>query len=221
VGSSPISSTPGQRAFCGGDDPSDREPHAHHVLDWHRSRLSTTVERVRTEDVSVRSATVDDLSFVQRMLYEAANRPGEEWPSFEESMEAPRNSRFWRQWLRQGDDAVIAEAVGRPIGAAWIRQFSGPELGPRDDADVPLLAIGVEADWRGRGVGGVLVEALLEAARASGVESIDLTVGSFNEAGLRLYRSAGFVETERVEARPGSYTIRMRAHLRSRRASST
>ncbi|MBI2709354.1 MAG: GNAT family N-acetyltransferase [Actinobacteria bacterium] len=74
---------------------------------------------VDDDSVRVRPATTADLEFVKRMLYEAANRPGDRWPSFEDSMAEPRNQRFWRDWSRPGDVAVIAEAADRPVGAAW------------------------------------------------------------------------------------------------------
>jgi GNAT superfamily N-acetyltransferase len=128
-------------------------------------------------------------------------------------MREPRNLRFWHQWLRPGDVAVIGEADGCPIGAAWIRDFAGSELGPWDNTGVPQLAIAVEQAWRGRGIGRALMTALLNAARASGVRHVELTTGSFNEAGLRLYRSAGFVETARLQVDDDSYAIRMRADL--------
>ena len=76
------------------------------------------------------------------------------------------------------------------------------------EPEVPVLAIGVVEGWRGRGVGGVLIDALLERARSLGVRAIDLTAGSFNEAGVRLYHSFGFVDT----ATHGD-VIRMRATL--------
>ncbi len=77
-----------------------------------------------------------------------------------------------------------------------------------------MLAIGVEREWRGCGVGGALMKALLDAARDTGVDRIDLTTGSFNEAGVRLYRSSGFVEIARVRVDDNSDAMRMRAHLR-------
>jgi hypothetical protein len=43
----------------------------------------------------VRYASQDDLVFMQRMLYEAVNRTGRDWPTFEDCMEEPRNRRYW------------------------------------------------------------------------------------------------------------------------------
>jgi ribosomal protein S18 acetylase RimI-like enzyme len=131
------------------------------------------------------------------MLYEAANRPGTEWPDFEVSMEEPRNRRFWSGWMRAGDLGIVAEDDQVQVGAAWIRSLAGDELSPIDDPDVPVLAIGVELHHRGRGVGGLLMDALIAEARAKGVRSISLTTGLFNEAAVRLYRRCGFEEVLR------------------------
>jgi ribosomal protein S18 acetylase RimI-like enzyme len=144
--------------------------------------------------VVVRPAVPVDLPFLCRMLYEAANRPGTEWPAFEESMEEPRNRRFWAGWMRAGDIGAVAEVGTTPVGAAWARRFAGDELSPIDDPDVPVLAIGVEADYRGRGVGGLLMDALIEQARRNGYRAMSLTTGVFNEAALHLYRRRGFAE---------------------------
>ncbi len=143
-------------------------------------------------DLHVRAALSDDLPFIQRMLYEAANRPGEDWPAFEASIQERRNLRFWRDWMRPGDLGVIGERSGVPVGAAWLRVFSGEELGPWDDPGVPVLAIGVERSARGVGVGRLLMGALIEAAMTFGVPAINLTTGTFNEVAMHLYHACGF-----------------------------
>jgi ribosomal-protein-alanine N-acetyltransferase len=147
--------------------------------------------------LSWRPAVNEDLPLLQMMLYEAANRPGSPWPAFEVSMEEARNTRFWSGWMREGDIGVVAEDGTILVGAAWIRRFAGEELSPIDDEGVPVLAIGVEHDYRGRGVGGLLMDALIEQARASGVRTISLTTGLFNPAAVRLYSGRGFVEVLR------------------------
>jgi ribosomal protein S18 acetylase RimI-like enzyme len=156
--------------------------------------------------LTVRDAVAPDRPFIQRMLYEAANKPGEEWPPFEASINEARNVRHWRDWMRPGDVGVVAEQDGEPVGAAWVRQFGRGELGPLDDPSTPVLAIAVESDHRGQGVGKMLMSALMSRAAASGFQAVDLPTGTFNQAGLRLYEGAGFVETARI-----GDTVRMRA----------
>jgi len=152
------------------------------------------VERSR---LTVHDATEADLSFLQRMLYEAVNRPDRVWPTFDSSMREPRNIRFWKGFPRAGDIGVVSQDDDTPIGAAWIRLFSGVELGPVADTGVPVLAIGVDKHYRGRGVGQILMHELIGRARIHGVQAIGLTTGSFNEAAVHLYHSCGFRETSR------------------------
>jgi ribosomal protein S18 acetylase RimI-like enzyme len=152
---------------------------------------------MRSRGLVVRAALEEDLPFLRKMLYEAANRPGAPWPAFDVSMEEARNRRFWSGWMRVGDLGVVAEDATVPVGAAWIRRFAGEELSAIDDPEVPVLAIAVERDYRGCGVGGLLMDALIEHARASGVRAISLTTGLFNDAAVRLYLSRGFAEVSR------------------------
>lgn len=150
------------------------------------------IERSR---LSVHDAAEADLPFLQRMLYEAVHRPDEAWPNFDASMHEPRNVRFWKGFPRERDIGVVTQDDDTPIGAAWIRHFSGIELRPIYDPDVPVLAIGVEKHYRGRGVGQLLMHELINRGRVGGVQAIDLTTGSSNEAAVRLYHSCGFHDT--------------------------
>lgn len=131
------------------------------------------------------------------MLYQAANRPGDDWAPLDECINEPRNLRFWKDFPRDDDVAVIAEGGSGPLGAAWIRRFTDDELSPIDDPDTPVLAIGVVEEQRGNGVGTRLVTELLRLASDRGVTRISLTTGLFNTAAVRLYERHGFKEVFR------------------------
>lgn len=145
----------------------------------------------------VRPAEPGDLGFMQQMLYQAANRPGDDWPPFEECVNEPRNSRFWRDFPRDGEVAVIAERGCGPVGAAWIRTFVGDELSPMDEWGIPVLAIAVVEGERGRGVGHRLMTELISAATDRGVTRINLATSLFNMAAVHLYERHGFKEVLR------------------------
>jgi GNAT superfamily N-acetyltransferase len=61
----------------------------------------------------------------------------------------------------------------------------------RRERPVPELAIAVEADARGAGVGGALLDALADAAKQAGHRELSLRVSPRNPA-ARLYRRRGF-----------------------------
>jgi GNAT superfamily N-acetyltransferase len=75
---------------------------------------------------------------------------------------------------------------------------------PDVTAATPELAIGVVPASRGRGIGGALLGALLQVARAVGLRAVSLNVEAGNPA-QRLYERYGFVQ---VGAPGGSRTMR-------------
>jgi len=84
-------------------------------------------------------------------------------------------------------DANSHEAVG----AAWLRIFSGPEKGYGYVGDsTPELGIAVLPDHRGRGIGSVLLQRLVEIATSS-YDALSLSVSADNPA-QRLYHRVGF-----------------------------
>jgi RimJ/RimL family protein N-acetyltransferase len=56
-----------------------------------------------------------------------------------------------------------------------------------------VLGIGVLSEHRGKGVGGALLNATLQAARAQDIRRVELTVRVDNERAKRLYEACGFV----------------------------
>lgn len=159
-------------------------------------------------EVSVRAAEPRDLGFMKETLYQAANRPGDNWPPLEESLQEPNNLRFWREFPRRGDLAVIAELDGVPVGAAWIRPFSDDELTAMDDPRVPVLVMAVQEQHRGSGVGGSIMSSLVNLATADGVQAINLTTREYLTAAVHLYERSGF----RTAARRGTQ-LKMRLTL--------
>ncbi|MCA1024857.1 GNAT family N-acetyltransferase [Cytobacillus kochii] len=62
------------------------------------------------------------------------------------------------------------------------------------------IVVGVHKDYRGMGVGGQLLQAVLAWANQEAIMRIELTVVSENEAALALYKKIGF-EVEGVKRR--------------------
>ncbi len=81
--------------------------------------------------------------------------------------------------------SVVAVAGDQIVGHARV------DLAPYNVAGLGMM---VDAHWRGRGVGGALVDAIIDASRQLGSHKIALQVWPHNEAGRRLYRRHGFVE---------------------------
>lgn len=151
-------------------------------------------------DYSIRPATPADADFLVDMLVEAINwLPERNW-SREQIMANPSIAHYVTGWMRPDDFGVVAvDAVGQPVGAAWLRYLTAadPGYGYVGD-DVPELTVGVVETWRGRGVGRALVRAALDAARERGVPTVSLSVERANFA-ARLYAAEGFRTVESFE----------------------
>jgi SAM-dependent methyltransferase len=148
--------------------------------------------------VRVRRATATDQAFISEMQYEALFVPnGGDRPD-RSLLEVPEVARYHVGFgSRAGDLGFVAEdGDGRPIGAVWVRQVEG--YGFVDD-HTPELAIGVVADRRGNGMGGLLLEALLAV-----LPRVSLSVDRRNPA-IRLYGRFGFEEVRAV----GDHTVVM------------
>ena len=99
--------------------------------------------------------------------------------------------------LEQGSPHFVATDNGRIVGWCDVHRETIPSY-----AHVGHLGMGVLAEYRGRGIGGRLLRATLDAARAAGFEKIELSVYATNTRARSLYEKAGFaLEGTRVRGR--------------------
>jgi len=115
----------------------------------------------------------------------------------------PEVAHYVTGWAKPGDLGVVAED-GLPVGAAWLRLLPEDDRGYGFvDTETPELGIGVVATHRGRGIGSLLLEALIVSARQQRYDAMSLSVEPDNPA-RRLYKRCGF---EVVGAVDGSLTM--------------
>lgn len=94
-----------------------------------------------------------------------------------------------------GDAALRAAYAGRRLaGLAYWRRYARPTNWPH--ADVEKIAVGEE--FQGRGLGRALLSAVIDDARAAGIEVLTLDCRGDNTGALALYRSLGFTEYGRL-----------------------
>ena len=145
----------------------------------------------------IRELEPADADFLGAMLYEAVYwDPNKERLPAEFVLAHPRLTIFHEGWGRAGDTGLVAEEDGRPVGVVWYRLFTEAEHGQGFvDEATPELAISVADGHRGKGIGGALMEAIHDRARADGFERISLSVDADNPA-KRLYSRLGYAEYE-------------------------
>jgi GNAT superfamily N-acetyltransferase len=124
------------------------------------------------------------------------------YAAHESSLEAvwnqPALSRYAINWGQIGDLGFVALVNRDPLGAAWVRLWSGEDKGFGYVNDpTPELAIAVSPICQGKGVGSRLLARLLEAIQDD-YNAVSLSVRADNPA-VRLYERAGFVKVEGSE----------------------
>ena len=91
---------------------------------------------------------------------------------------------------------LVAEIEGAVVGYAYATQFR----------DRPAYAstcensIYISPDHVGRGIGGKLLSALIEAAERAGFRQMIAVIGGAEPASVALHSKAGFIETGRMRA---------------------
>jgi len=136
----------------------------------------------------VRAANFSDEPFLWEMLYLALFVPPGEPPLPRSVLRDPAIARYVQGWgTRQNDKGLVALVDTSPVGAAWLRWFpaSDPGYGFVDES-IPELSVAVLPAHRGKGIGSLLLEQLLQ-----GVPSTSLSCDPQNPA-WRLYLRLGF-----------------------------
>jgi [ribosomal protein S18]-alanine N-acetyltransferase len=99
-------------------------------------------------------------------------------------------------WGRGAYVEELTVAPGRTYVAAVVDAEDGERLvgyaGLAAAEEAQVMTVGVDADYRRRGIGARLVDALLAAAREDGARTVLLEVRASDEGAQRLYRRAGF-----------------------------
>ena len=99
----------------------------------------------------------------------------------------------WRLRIKGNslDDVILARDGSRVIGYCWTVVDCGQDLSTgRNKGRIYML--GVDPDFRNRGLGRGLLRAGLLYLKNKGWGSIDITVDSKNDAAVKLYDSEGF-----------------------------
>ena len=140
--------------------------------------------------MEIRPVSKDDLAFLTEMALLAAFPPG---PLPSGAAEMPHLRRLLDDWGRPEDTGVVAWDGPTRMGAAWSRVMSDVTVRLEDGKPVAELAIAVLPRFRRRGVGTLLLEALLATLTTNGEAAMCLTVNAANPA-RRLYERAAFQE---------------------------
>ena len=129
---------------------------------------------------TVRQATADDLDgafeVYAAVAAERIHIGGEPPIDREERLE-----RWAGRLGREHEAMFVVDADGRTVGQGMLTWAGVSEIG-----------MAILDEYRGKGIGSALLEAMIEWAEADGSHKLELYVWPHNEAALALYKKFGF-----------------------------
>jgi ribosomal protein S18 acetylase RimI-like enzyme len=143
-------------------------------------------------DYKIRPLTKADQAFLWEMLYQSFFVPEGKSPFERNIVNRPENARYVEDWGCENDSGFVAvNGNNQSIGAVWLRLFKDNEKGfGYVDAKTPEFGIAVLPEYRGKGLGTILLSRLIEATEDV-YEYLSLSVADENPA-QHLYRRLGF-----------------------------
>lgn len=137
-----------------------------------------------TSMVGVRRTAPDDVDAVVDLFIAVVEE--ERWLGTQPPVDREtQHARFLEDTASDRAASFVALVDDEVVGHARI------DMAPYGVAGLGMM---VDSRWRGRGVGGALVRAVIDAAGDLGAHKIALQVWPHNEAARRLYLRHGFVE---------------------------
>jgi ribosomal protein S18 acetylase RimI-like enzyme len=144
----------------------------------------------------IRELRLDETSLLNDFLYEAIYIP--------EGIDAPPKSIINQPELQvyvsrfgeeKEDNCLVAEVDGKVVGAVWVRIMN--DYG-HVDASTPSLAISLYHDYRGLGIGTLMMKEMLTLLKRKGFKKTSLSVQKVNYA-YKLYLKLGFEIIDETE----------------------
>jgi ribosomal protein S18 acetylase RimI-like enzyme len=103
-------------------------------------------------------------------------------------------AKLYQEWLDEPDAFVLlAEHAGEPVGYAVVHLRAREESWGTGDRIAELETLTVLPAYRGRGIGGLLVDAVYEQLRRVGVAQLGVSVISSNRDAIRFYERLGLL----------------------------
>lgn len=140
----------------------------------------------------IRPIQLDEIPLLQDFLYEAIFQRDENSLLPRSIVERPEIKVFIEEFGKEDDHCLVAEAGNKIVGAVWTRILSGPVKGFGNiDSETPEFAISLYKDFRGKGIGTMLMISMLRLLKEKGYAKASLAVQKDNYA-LGMYLKVGF-----------------------------
>ena len=140
------------------------------------------------DNVTIRPAVENDLAAIHRIYNHVILNTTATWD--EEPWPMERRHAWWAEHCAPGPEqpVIVAEGEGEVVGFAYLTLMS-QKSGWRFTRE---NTIHIDEAWRRRGVGRLLLAALLDEAKRVGARLVVASITSDNEASIALHAQFGF-----------------------------
>lgn len=130
----------------------------------------------------------EEYSLLSDFLYEVIFIPEGMQKPDRTIIHQPELALYIEDFGQPDDICLVADVQGKPVGAIWSRIMN--DYGHVDE-ETPSLAISLFEDCRNRGIGTMLMKAMLQKLKEAGYRQVSLSVQKANYA-MHMYEKAGF-----------------------------
>ena len=152
-----------------------------------RNRHNRALDRPNVDGMHVRTATLDDAAAIAEIYNQGIE---DRVATYETELRSEEEQRAWFRAIADRYPAVVAQIDGEIVGWAG----AGPYRPRECYRGIGEFSMYVRRDWRGRGVGDLLVVGLISEAERLGLWKLLSRIFPFNEASRALCRKHGFRE---------------------------
>lgn len=140
-------------------------------------------------NVTIRELQKQEYPLLDHFLYEAIFVPEGIEPPPKTIIKSPELQVYVAHFGEAKDDwGLAAEVGGQIVGAVWVRIMN--DYGHIDDK-TPSLAISLDKEYRGLGIGTAMMKEMLALLKAHGYKQVSLSVQKANYA-AKMYPKIGF-----------------------------
>ena len=140
-------------------------------------------------DYTIRELQKQEYPLLDNFLYEAIFIPEGTEPPPTTIIKSPELQVYVEHFGELKDDkGFVAEVDGKIVGAVWVRIMN--DYGHIDDK-TPSLAISLYKQYRGFGIGTVMMKKILTLLKTHGYKQVSLSVQKANYA-VKMYQKIGF-----------------------------
>lgn len=140
------------------------------------------------DDYIIRKIRPDEYGILDNFLYEAIFIPEGIQPPPKSIIQQPELQIYVEDFGKKDDYCLVGEVDNKIIGAVWVRIMN--DYGHIDN-NTPSLAISLYKEFRGHGIGTVLLGSILSLLKSENYKKVSLSVQKENYA-YRMYLKAGF-----------------------------